>query len=283
MIVVCAIDRYFVELAGVMLASFEANADLPAAEILIVGDGLTASDRRKLQACTPRLLRFCEVPPEIEAAIAGLKTKARWGRATYLRLFLPDRLTGRILYLDADTLILRSLRDVVTVDMAGHALAACPSPSPARHNQLLGRPAETPYFNAGVLLIDAERWREQTFGQRISDLLRSRDLPYFDQDALNTVCGGDFLHLESRWNVQSLAADFADAGILHFTHAKPNRVDCTHPMRHLFLEYRQSTPWAGKPLRSYFRHRLHRVRHSVLSRVRAAWRGVVAPLRATSR
>ena len=201
---------------------------------------------------------------------------------TYLRLFLPDMLTGRILYIDADTLVLRSLADVVKVDMAGHVLAACPTPTPARHNQLLGRPADTPYFNAGVLLIDADRWREQGYGARISSLLRSRALPYFDQDALNTACDGDFLHLAPMWNVQSSAANFSDAGILHFTHAKPNRADCTHPMRHLFLDMRERTPWAGKPLRSYFRHRLHRMRFSVLSRCRAVWRHVTSVRRPSS-
>lgn len=276
MIVVCAIDHYFVELAGVMLASFEANANLPEAELIIVGDSLTASDRHKLQACVARPLRFIDLPEDILSVIADLPVKARWSRVIYARMFLPDRLFGRLLYLDADTLILNALDWAETIDLQGRVIAACPELDPTSHNRRLGREPTTPYFNSGVMLIDSAAWRQTRMADRIAEAIARGTLAFPDQDALNLACGADFLHLDPVWNVQSRAANFSDAGILHFTHAKPNRADCAHPMRHLFLEMRERTPWAGKPLRSYFRHRLHRMRFSVLSRCRAIWRHITS-------
>ncbi len=78
----------------------------------------------------------------------------------------------RVIYLDADTLIIRDLARLWRERLDGYAAGAVRDlfrtfRDAIEHLSELNLPAETPYFNTGVLLINLELWRRIGFVTKV--------------------------------------------------------------------------------------------------------------------
>lgn len=175
---------------------------------------------------------------ELETGVQDLPVEVRWktldlssienfwpglhgeGDITcYYRLFLGDVLPesiDRVLYLDADILVQGNLAELWEIPFDGNVVQAVPDAyAPTQHLPRLSRidfddgirfSSETPYFNAGVQLIDLKRWRQERVGQLASALLwkYGEQLRFRDQDALNCVLVGSWRRLGPTWNLHEL-------------------------------------------------------------------------------
>lgn len=267
----CCIDKNFAELAAVMLRSAHLNGNIPDVEFCIFGDGLLPSDKEKLQQSVGRPISFVDIDDAILKNFQALRTTNAWSRVIYARLFLPDCISEshpRIVYLDADTLILGDMSYLFNLPLQDNLIAGVVYPVSSRlteMNRALGRDDDAVYFNSGVLVINAARWRSEKMSARSFELLRSRDFDFPDQDVLNLLADGRVIPLDWRWNAQK-AADYAEAVIVHFTHAKPNSVECRHPQREAFLAMRAGTAWRNAPLRTRRGRRWKRIGRSISKR-----------------
>lgn len=124
--------------------------------------------------------------------IHNIEINQRLGPASYFRIHLPDLLKkyDYILYLDSDMIIISDVTSIFSQHPTGSQCIAARSALKVElihHNERFSRPLDTPYFNAGVLLIDAAFWREKKCTDAVMGVLRdSPDLCiYADQDALN--------------------------------------------------------------------------------------------------
>lgn len=104
--------------------------------------------------------------------------------ATYFRLLagelLPSHVTKAI-YLDAGVLVIGDLSVLWKMDLKGSLALAVPDAyAKAFHLRRLSRVAfseklllnlQTPYFNAGVIVMDVEGWRKADVGERAIRLL----------------------------------------------------------------------------------------------------------------
>ncbi|MBD9648459.1 glycosyltransferase family 8 protein [Ensifer sp. ENS09] len=265
--VVTSVDRRFVEFAGVMLHTLALNGDVDEVNVTVFCDGLTPKDKSHLRRCGGRLrLTLFELSEKTLRQFEGLKTNSNWSRSIYTRLVLPDLLgckEGRLVYLDADTIVVDSLRPLLNLDMSGMPVAAVSGVS-NQDNARLKLPDGTRTMNSGVLLIDIVEWLKGDLSSRCLEIVRSQAarLKFFDQDALNIALAGQFASLDRRWNV-ILHSHADEPAIFHFTHDKPNSVRCQHPAQPLYLQYRQATPWAKKRLKSRWHKRISRLTHSV--------------------
>ena len=91
------------------------------------------------------------------------------------------------------------------------------------------------YFNAGILLIDLDKWRKQDIGRQCFDFIRKNPekIIVYDQDALNGVFCGNWKKLNDRFNImtQNKKTVF-DPVIIHYnTWAKPWNYLCNHPQK----------------------------------------------------
>lgn len=209
----------------------------PDCHIHIFDCGLTADDKRTLRATVGENARlsFVAIP---KSYLTGLPNAACGSPATYARLFvdLIDQ-AERLLYLDADTVVLSSLRPLFELDLGDATLAAVRemyTPVVSAENgvpdwQWLGFGAQDPYFNAGVMVIDCAKWRAQSIQARCLSYLRgtASAVNLFDQEALNVALHGAWLELPATWNVtrywykESRRVGFysnilEDARIIHF-------------------------------------------------------------------
>jgi A/G-specific adenine glycosylase len=109
---------------------------------------------------------------------------------------------------------MRDVSELFDVDLGDRPLAAARdgfiSESPGVLNpdqERSGSPPGFPYFNAGVMVINAEIWRRERVGARAIELLRESVPPpgYLEQDALNSLTAGRWTELDPRWNVLSIS------------------------------------------------------------------------------
>lgn len=136
--------------------------------------------------------------------------------ATLVKLALPDIFAeheGRILYLDADVTIHADVSVLFTLDLKDLPIAACRrgvvfhSDEQRRiaeaHFGELGMTRPYTYFNSGVMLIDAVRWKQEDLTARALDFIAgNRDICLLpDEDSLNAVLDGRFAALSPIWNM----------------------------------------------------------------------------------
>ncbi|MGO1296237.1 MAG: glycosyltransferase family 8 protein [Vibrio sp.] len=190
----------------------------------------------------------------------------RFGIGTLLRLFMDRYLPEeyeKVIYLDCDLLILGDLAKLWCCDLESKGLGAvsdlCGPTTFAKRR--------SPYFNAGVLLIDLQQWKANDIAIRAVNFLsdETHDIKYLDQDALNHLYSGQWTELDLCWNVQPAIYsayekdfDYLDASqvseviakpaIIHFIGPiKPWHAQCTHPLQDLFLHFSTLTGWPMTP------------------------------------
>lgn len=98
---------------------------------------------------------------------------------TLLRLFadLVDELPDKILYLDADILFNAEIRKLYDIDISDYEFAAARD----HYGSFF---IHANYINAGVLLLNLERIRENGMLERARFLVRHKKLPFADQSAI---------------------------------------------------------------------------------------------------
>ncbi|WP_114891206.1 glycosyltransferase family 8 protein [Haemophilus haemolyticus] len=127
--------------------------------------------------------------------------------ATYARLnitqYIPD--VDKLLYIDVDTLTNGSLNDLWNTDIEQYSLAACKDffieIEQADYKAKMGLENHH-YFNAGVLLINMQRWRElNVLDMSLAWLNKYKDvIRYQDQDILNGIFKNDVKFINTRFN-----------------------------------------------------------------------------------
>jgi lipopolysaccharide biosynthesis glycosyltransferase len=196
----------------------------------------------------------------------------------------------KILYLDSDIIVRRSLTELWNTDITNRALAAASTPYEDDARRALGLAAGIECFNSGVMLINLEFWRRNDVPDKAISFARNNPeaVQYWDQDALNAVLVHQWIDIPSCWNWREWRrGPTSDSGvepaIVHFfTADKPWHWSNTHPFKSEYHEYRRRTPWRryrqegqpgpvrrfGRLLRSFVRFVLpHRVRQWLRSRV----------------
>lgn len=244
LLIVTASDERFVPGLRALLASIRKHS--PQSPVCVLDCGIADATRRLLR----RTFGRAEFIPIFEST--ELPNPSVGSRATYARLRVGELFpsANRILYLDADTLLLSATGYLEALALPKEcAVAACLEPyTPTfeSHNGVLdhatlGWPGLTPYFNAGVLLIDVTRWNSLNIKARATEYLRRQDvrITLFDQEALNVSLASHWYALPQEWNVSKYwtvegpkrwSKILAGARIVHFLSAEkpwidPARVD----------------------------------------------------------
>jgi lipopolysaccharide biosynthesis glycosyltransferase len=169
----------------------------------------------------------------------------------YLGELLPPSVT-RCIYLDCDLAFERDITELWRTDLGGLTMGAVDNSSwqdSGLHQRRLGL-REPRYFNSGVLLIDLERWRTRSVGQRAMRAAAELGdrLILHDQDALNHALQDDWLALAPHWNVWTIRPGLrADERVVfHYMGGpKPWDADYDRPFQEKFFGYLDRTPLSG--------------------------------------
>jgi lipopolysaccharide biosynthesis glycosyltransferase len=220
--VVCACNANYIMPLCVMLASlvdhFDPERDLV---IHIISNDATAQIRENVRESIrmnrPGLehieIRWLSLDP---ALINGLVISpgSHISADTYTRIFAPLILPEdceRILYLDCDMVVLADVSKLFDLaDGSKRVLHAASDVGTPWVSSVVGVfdyaerniPANKPYFNAGVLVINLQLWRERNLTAEILDYVVQHGERIFfeDQGALNAILHDDWTPLDNRWN-----------------------------------------------------------------------------------
>jgi len=200
--------------------------------------------------------------------LEGLPSMDFSRRATWYRIFLPELRPelDRILYLDSDLIVRKSLAPLWNLDLSGVWVAA--ATNVFLEHQLyrpasLGLAGPDVYFNAGVLLMNLAEMRRDDRTRALLEygVGNASQLEWWDQDALNVVLGERRLRLARSWNAMNAYRNpftrnpltrwqclwaLRRARVRHFEgpdENKPWHVSCQEPDRHLYWDHLRATPW----------------------------------------
>ena len=132
----------------------------------------------------------------------GFYTPYAQARLLVSELGLPDKL----LYLDADTMLCKDIRELWNTDVEGYELAAVKDVE----GHIFIKPS---YFNSGVLLMNMKVIRETGLFERVRKRIRTRRMIMPDQSALNSLAKKK-LYLPYKFNEQRAVKD--DTVVKHF-------------------------------------------------------------------
>lgn len=171
-------------------------------------------------------LHFRDVGSEISHFVEKLHTRDYYSHATYYRLLIPELypLMRKALYLDSDIILMDDVAKLFDTDISGMLAGAIADgfvnrvPVLRRYvENRVGVPAEMPYFNAGVLLMNLDEMRRISFGNLFIDLLTAVTFRVAqDQDYLNVICRGRVKFLSDAWNFMPFAERESAPSLVHF-------------------------------------------------------------------
>lgn len=172
--------------------------------ISVIDGGLTENDWIQLDSCLSRMASHKGISvslariPAAELSISDMPTR-RGSQLTYSRLSIPCHLkVPKLVYIDSDVLCLRGIEEFWTNLDHSILVAACDPLGTIGHDSFVRRrlPARThkqPYFNAGIIGINCERWNLPENQQKIKALLPLADqFIYADQSLLNCIFHNDW-------------------------------------------------------------------------------------------
>ncbi len=250
----CIDDNFAPYLAACLHSIKEVSTS--ACQAHIVGK-VSPDNRYKLQNLADEKLEICfinDVPDYTEFAVSE-RYVSRLNQVTYWRMALADLLPDlpKVLFLDADVLIVDDIKDLWDLDVsevyaavvADHSLVA------QQHWKKLDLVQEN-YFNAGMMLINLDRWRQTDIKETLKHTFCSRtQWDYNDQDVLNVVMASEVKYLDAAYNAQTytLAKELVrQPVVIHFTgQEKPWHASSAHPFTQQFRHHLNATLYAGIP------------------------------------
>ena len=213
-IALCA-DTAFLKHAWIAMASAIEQAAAPVS-VHLLGDGLASGAVERLSAACRELADARLVHHDVTEMLAGARLRGGSSRTTMGRLFLPQLVEGRVLYLDADTLTCADISPLFGMDMGTAKVAA------VRDYTVLGTFRKGPsvgqsvfadqidlmrplpvfmYFNAGVVLMDCSAIRRDgEIMRRMADVSAVSGFRLLDQDMLNSAFKNQVHFLDHSWN-----------------------------------------------------------------------------------
>ncbi|PDT02256.1 glycosyl transferase [Rhizobium chutanense] len=297
--IVFAVDAaYAVPLATALRSIAENNQSAWPLDIHVIHQAIGEETKRLIFESLPANSAVIQWHPIDTLSFAsGFSTRPGVSRMTFARILLPQFLPqtcNRALYLDGDILVLTALEPLWNIDLGEAVIGAVPDywlDNVVRGPGATGGHRVKRYFNAGILLIDLAKWRDERISERSLDYLdRFPTTEYSDQDALNVACDGKWKILDRAWNfqfepTQAIARIVPEQrpAIVHFvTNVKPWKSGSLSPNVAFYDVFRSRTHFA---LTRWDRVRsgLKRTGSRLLARstlLRAAWSWTKSAMRA---
>lgn len=144
---------------------------------------------------------------------SGPNFKSRWTYMVMMRVALTKLFPhiDRILTLDHDTLVLKPIDHLWTIDLSNHYFAA------VEEKQITWR--THPYFNFGVVMHNLAKLRADHMDDTIINTVNSTYFPYCEQDAVNSLCRKHIYEIHPMYNAMLMnipKLSDEDAAIRHY-------------------------------------------------------------------
>lgn len=264
-LIACATDKRFMIHTGTMICSVAQKTN-SMVTIYVLYSEQEVEKIKKLELLYDNIC--IELIRINKLKFNGYKISNRINEVTYFRLLLGDILPkeiNKIIYLDSDLIVCEDIKKLWDINLHGKLLGAIPDVG--RHTryissdmgislyQKMNIPSKSLYFNAGVLIVDLKKWKEQNISNEIMEYLKTNKeyVNFHDQDGLNAILWDKWYRIDYSWNViTDFFEDFdfcsKEIGInknyeiinfpkiIHYTgRNKPWKVECNHKYKEEYI------------------------------------------------
>lgn len=213
--VVFASDENYAPFLTIALFSLLENNqnDFDKINIFILDDGINESNKIKILNLTKNFsckIEFIETKKldDIDFNILGIERNLNKASLTaYARLFIPSLLPkhiDKVLYLDCDSLIVDSFKEIWNLDISNYYCAGVIDGINTSVKKKLGFEKEADYINSGFLLVNLKKWREEKVEEKFIKFMVENQHRYYqhDQGVLNNVFKDKILIVHPEYNLQ---------------------------------------------------------------------------------
>ena len=246
-----ACDDNYSKYAGVVIASilYNANED-DNLSFFILDSEISDKNKNsinKLKSIHKCEINFVNIDNSLFDEYKKVKTNQYISIATYYRLKLSELLpnTDRVIYLDCDIVVNKSLEELFNSELNG-----CPIGGVSDINKRMVK-KNPGYVNAGMLVMDLKTIREKNIEPQFLEWTKEHidTIKMGDQEIINEVLKGNIKLLDERWNVQS--SNFVNRSsythepyIIHFvSKRKPWHFGSFSYHKDYYFKYLELTDW----------------------------------------
>lgn len=174
-------------------------------------------------------IEFISLKNELDKMDDIFHLRDYYSKETYYRFFIARLFPEykKILYLDSDIIVNDDISKLYNTDITDYYVAAAPEEVMAEVNTFGEYVEKTldikreKYFNAGILLINSEKFREFNIEQQFIDLSKKYTFALTqDQDYLNVICKNKIKYLDLGWNKTSFHNEKFNDDNLKIVHYK---------------------------------------------------------------
>lgn len=206
-----ASDNNYVQHMGAAIASILKNAKAEDDLYFYILDGGISEENinkvqflKKIKNCE---INFVKMNNETFKNLS-LYEESHITIATYYRFMIASLLpeVDKLIYLDCDMIILDSLSELFETDIKDYWIAGVEDIGYYHFRIQSGRDTESFYINAGMILINLKKWREDNIQDKLFRYAidNKETLVHNDQDAINMVLKEKIKPLNVKWNAQDL-------------------------------------------------------------------------------
>lgn len=269
--------NFLMQLATAMCAVCENNKEFDSINFYVIGENISTEEKQKIILFVQKYDRQVFFYDLNEAAkeFDNLDTGG-WNQIILARLlvarFLPEEI-DKVLYMDADTMVVSSLKDLWDIDLKNSVIAGVVEPTVDKKRKALLSIKDSEYYiNSGVLLINLAAWRDMQIEIEIRNYIDKNAKKLFasDQDVINAVLKNKIQYLDPSYNycntfyiypyktIYKLVNNpsyydettymkaISHPKIIHFLgEDRPWRKGSTHKYKDQFDFYRLQTPYAS--------------------------------------
>ncbi|AEG53126.1 glycosyltransferase [Sinorhizobium meliloti] len=269
---VFASDDRYIRFTAVTLASILRNytGRAPLRVFVLLDKILPEAESRKIEALN-KIHKFELHQIAVDASLfRNIKTSDGISIATYYRLLMHKLLPAdvhKVIYLDSDLIIRKSIDELFNIPFEGHLFAGVEDTISKTYNVRFGLAETDRHVNAGVLLVNVDMMRAIGFSELVERYLESNRyrLVLGDQQIITELFTGSIKYIPVQWNVHGsmfasgwigkfvgtrnlmdaseAAKAIKDPGIIHYTLKRKPWISLEHPKSEEWFKYLALTPY----------------------------------------
>ena len=274
-----ACDDGYIKQTGISMVSlFENNKDFKDIIVYLVSFNISSNNIKILENICKKYTRELKVISFEDIAYdLKISSTGRHIETIYAKLFF-GRIEGlnKILYLDSDTIVTESLKNLWTINLDGYCMGMVETYTGKEAKKQLGITKSSYFFNDGVALCNVSYCRQYNLIDKCLNLISkfNGNPPVLSEGVLNKVCENKILALPPKYNmmaglyqyieldtqyiasklhysIEDLIDSWEHPVVIHYLsgfYNRPWNKSCTHPLKNEFLKYKEMSPWKNVKL-----------------------------------
>lgn len=218
--IVYATDNNFVDVLIASIKSlYTTNSELPL-NLWIIADKVSDINKEKINKLSKQFMQKeinwienIEIPFNLHLDRGSISSFSR----LFLGSVLPESIS-KVLYLDSDIIVMNSLDTIFNMDFKGKILYGVNDTFNKEYKKVLSIPKDKPMFNAGVMFIDLDLWRNNKVEERLLQVIQkfNGNILQGDLGVLNAVLYNSYGVLPPEYNYMTIFEDLTYEEMLTF-------------------------------------------------------------------